>query len=180
MAAVPYGGFPSGGRRGLVSPAAVLAIVGGLGMCFVVFWALVYLPLHYHESLNFGDSLRFGDVLALLSGAAAIGVGVLALGGRIRNPRGAGGILGLAGAPTLILTILWAYPETFHLSLYPVPFYVAHIYFVDFGVVRIGSGEFPLPLVGSVLAVIAGGALMALSDSPKLVPVRVHAGIGRR
>ena len=148
----------------------MLAIGGGIGMCVVVLWAIVYLPLHYHEPLNSGDSLQFGDLLALLSGIAAIGIGVLTLARRVRNPRGAGVVVVLAGVPTLVLAILWSFPETFHLSIYPVPFYIGYLYFANFGLAHIGSGYVPLPLIGSTLAVIVG-VLMALSG-PAMSPAR--------
>ena len=59
--------------------AAYLAIAGGIGMCLMVLYTIVYLPLHYDSPVNFGESLQFGDLLAFGSGALAVVLGAFAL-----------------------------------------------------------------------------------------------------
>ena len=172
--AVAYASPQRRRASGAAGLAAVLAIVGGLGICVVVLYATVYYPLKFHYGINFGDSLQFGDVLGLVSGAVAMALGVLILRQRVHNRGGVGLLLALAGVPTLVLALLWTYPETFHLSPYSVPFYTGYLYFTDFGVIRIGSGDVPVPLIGSTLAVIAAGALIAF-----FAPRPLSGGAGR-
>jgi hypothetical protein len=136
---------------------ALLAIFGGAAICFVALYAVFYLPLHDEFPVNYGESPRIGDLLALGSGLVAIAIGALLLAGRPGNARARGIWLVVAGAPTLIVALLWAFPLTFHLSLFPVPFYFAYLYFTDLGVVHIGDGYVPLPLVAGCAMVIAAG-----------------------
>lgn len=148
------------GQRTSASGASILAIAGGVGMLLMILCAIVYYPLHYHEPLNFGEPLQFGDMLAFGSAAVAIAVGVRAL----RQPAAASALSGIvllaAGAPTLVLTVLWAYPETFHLTIYPTPFYAGFAYFTRFGQAHIGSGYVQVPLAVSSAAVLLAGILM--------------------
>jgi len=145
--------------------AAVLAIIGGAAICFVTLYAVFYLPLHDEFPVNYGESPRIGDLLALASGLVAIVVGVLLLTGRPGSTTTRGILLVAAGTPTLIAALLWAFPQTFHLSLFPVPFYFAYLYFTDLGVVHIGDGYVPLPLVAACAMVIAAG-LAVLTRPP--------------
>ncbi len=151
----------------LDTTAAVLAILGGLTICFVVLYAVFYLPLHDDFPVNYGESPRIGDLLALVSGLVAIAIGALLITGRPGSAGVRGALLLAAGVPTLIMALLWAFPLTFHLSLYPVPFYFAYLYFTDLGVVHIGSGYVPLPLVAACAMVIAAG-LTVLSRPPAI------------
>jgi hypothetical protein len=153
--------------------AAVVAIVAGMAMCFIVLYAIIYLPLHrYDDSVNYGESLRLGDIVALASGLVAIAIGILLLtrrGGSL-IPLGIGLIV--AGAPTLVMALLWAFPETFHLTIYPVPFYFAYVYFTDLGVTHIGDGYVALPLVIACASLIAAGsAILSLAASRPARPV---------
>jgi hypothetical protein len=141
---------------------AILAIIGGLGMALITLHAIVYLPLHYHEPLNFGEPLQFGDLLALGSGLVAIAVGIRIFVGRPGSAAVRGVVLALAGTPTLILALLWAFPGASHFSIYPRPFYIGFVYFADLGIVRVGDGAVPLPLVGACLMVIAAALTVAL------------------
>jgi len=138
-------------------------------MCFMVLYTIVYLPLHYDEPLNFGESLQFGDLLALGSGALALLLGGLALRRAPSGPGRSGAVLMLAGAPTLVLVLLWAFPETFHLDYfyYPRPFYFGFVYFCELGKAHIGdayeNGYPQVPLLVSSAAVLLGGCLMAFA-----------------
>jgi hypothetical protein len=146
--------------------AAVAALVAGAALCFIVLYATIYLPLHYDESVNYGQSIRFFDLVALASGLGAIAIGILLLTRRGGSTAPLGIGLLAAGVPTLVLALLWSFPETFHLSFYPVPFYFAYVYFTDLGVVHIGDGYVPLPLViacGTLIA--AGAAILPLAAS---------------
>ncbi len=132
-------------------------MLGGFGMCLITLYAIVYLPLHYHESVNYGDSLQFGDVLAFVSGSSVIALGLVVFTRLGRPPAFMGGILLAAGLPTLILAGLRSFPEMFHLAAYPTPFYIGYVYFANLGIVHIGSGALPTPLlVASALVSIAG------------------------
>jgi hypothetical protein len=131
-------------------------------MALVTLHAIVYLPLHYHDPLNFGEPLQFGDLLALGSGLVAIAVGIAILRGRPGSATVRGVVLALAGTPTLILALLWAFPEASHFTVYPQPFYLGFVYFADLGIVRIGDGAVPLPLVGACLIVIVAALAVAL------------------
>jgi hypothetical protein len=155
--------------------AAVLAIIGGAAICFVTLYAVFYLPLHDEFPVNYGESPRIGDLLALASGVVAIVVGILLVMGRPGSARARGIWLVVAGTPTLIMALLWAFPLTFHLSLFPVPFYFAYLYFTDLGVVRIGDGYVPLPLVVACTMVIVAG--LAILSRP---PVRAVAPVAPR
>jgi hypothetical protein len=142
-----------------------MAMLGGLGMCLITFYAVIYLPLHYHESINYGDSLQFGDVLAFASGSFAFALGLIALNRLRRLPTYSGGLLLAAGLPTLILAGVWSFPTTFHLAGYPTPFYIGYVYFANLGIVRIGAGAVPVPLLAaSALVAIAG--ITALVSRP--------------
>ena len=130
-------------------------------MCFMVLYAIVYLPLHYDEPLNFGESLQFGDLLALGSGLLAILLGGLALRRVPSAPARTGAVLMLAGLPTLVLVLLWAFPETFNLDYFcPRPFYFGFVYFSDLGKAHFGdsyaNGSLQVPLLVSSAAVTAG------------------------
>jgi hypothetical protein len=138
-------------------------------MCFMVLYAIVYLPLHYDAPVNFGESLQFGDLLALGSGALAILLGGLALRQAPSSPVKTGAMLALAGLPTLALALLWAFPATFHLDsfYYPRPFYFGFVYFCQLGQAHIGdayeNGYLQVPLLVSSAAVFIAGCAMALA-----------------
>ena len=150
--------------------AAVLAILGGATMCFIALYAVFYLPLHHEYPVNYGESPRVGDILAVVSGLVAIAIGVLLLTRRPGNATARGIWLVVAGTPTLIVALLWAFPVTFHLSLFPVPFYFAYLYFTDLGVVHIGSGYVPLPLVIACAMPIAAGLVVVMSSATRVGP----------
>jgi hypothetical protein len=137
-------------------------------MCFMVLYAIVYLPLHYDAPINFGEPLYFGDLLAICSGGAAVVLGVLALRRASSRAGRAGAVLILAGLPTLLLVAFWAFPETFNLDYYfSKPIYFGFVYFSPLGKAHIGdayeNGYIQVPLLVSSAAVLVGGCLMALS-----------------
>jgi hypothetical protein len=134
-------------------------------MCLMVLYTIVYYPLRHDSSVNFGESLQFGDLLAFGSGALAVWLGLLALRRWPSNPRNNGIVLMLAGAPTLILLLLWAYPETFNLSFYPLPFYFGFVYYSDLGQAHIGSGYVQIPLLVCSVAVVLAGYLIGFARS---------------
>lgn len=153
----PYG--PSG--------ASVLAICGGGVMLLVALCAIVYYPLHYHYPVNYGEPIRFGDVLVLASAAIAVTVGISTMRRPVISSNLPGLTLLAAGAPTLALTVLWAYPETFHLTFYPPPFYSGFAYFTRFGQAHIGSGYLQVPLaVASAAVILAGTVIWRRSARP--------------
>jgi hypothetical protein len=141
---------------------AVLAIVGGLGMCFVTLYAIAYLPLHHHEPLNYGGSLQFGDLLALGSGLVAMAIGIHLITGRPGSAAVRGVLLALAGMPTLVLAVLWAFPSASHFTVFPTPFYFGLVYFTDLGLAHTSSSVLSIPLVGACLIVIAAAIVVAL------------------
>jgi hypothetical protein len=150
--------------------AAVLALVGGTAMCFVTLYGTVYLPLHTGFGINYDQSLRFGDALALGSGIVAIAIACLLFSRRPGNATARGIWLVAAGTPTLIMSLLWSFPDTFHLSIFPVPFYFAYVYFTDLGVVRIGAGYVLVPLVAGCAMVIAAGFAVATPAATRAAP----------
>lgn len=150
---------------------AALAIVGGAAMCFLVLYATVYLPLDNDSSVNYGQGLRLGDVVALLSGLAAMGIGTALLSRRPRNPTATGGWLVVAGTPTLVGALIWAFPEALDLSLYPVPLYFAYVYFTDLGIVEVNQGFVCLPLVIACASVVAAGFGIVSQPATQASPV---------
>lgn len=162
----PVVGYPHPqDRRGGASGASILAIVGGLGMLLMVLCAIVYYPLHYHQSLNYGGPLQFGDILAFGSALVAIAVGINGMRRPASDSKLSGIVLLAAGVPTLVLTVLWAFPETFHLTFYPQPFYFGVVYFTRFGQAHIGDGYLQVPLAASSMAVILAGLLMQFGSA---------------
>ncbi len=134
----------------------------------MVLYAIVYLPLHYDSSINFGEPLYFGDLLAFGSGAVALTLGVLALRRAPSRPRRTGVVLILAGLPIFALAVLWAFPETFSLDYYfSKPIYFGFVYFCELGKAHIGgayeNGYIQVPLLVSSAAVFVGGCLMAFA-----------------
>jgi hypothetical protein len=142
-------------------------------MCFMVLYAIVYLPLHYDSPVNFGEPLYFGDLLACCSGVVALTLGVLALRRAPSRPRRAGMVLILAGLPTLLLAVFWAFPETFNLDYYyPKPIYFGFVYFCQLGNAHIGdayeNGYIQVPLLVSSAAVFVGGCLTAFARGQRV------------
>lgn len=144
--------------------AAGLAILGGIGLCFLALYATVYRPLHYDYPVNFGEPIHFGDVLALLSGAAAIAIGILLLT-RPGNRNVRAALLVVAGLPTLLFALMWTFADTFHLDWYSNPFYFGYVYFAEFGQAQIGSRYVQALLVASCLMVVGAGLIAALFPS---------------
>jgi hypothetical protein len=153
--------------------AAVLAIVGGAALCFVVLYGTIYQPLHFELSMNYGEPVRFVDLLALASGLAAITIGVLILRRRPGSATTRRIWLVAAGAPTLILSLIWSFPDAFNLSIYPVPFYFGYVFAADLGIVQSGDMYLRLPLVLACGMMIAAGFIVAIPSTPRTVP---HAG----
>jgi len=155
-----------------VTTAALLAIAGGIGMCFMVLYAIVYYPLHYHFDVFFGEPLYFGDLLAFGSGATATVLGALALRRAPSSPRITGAVMIATGLPTLILVVIWAFPETFNLDYYfAKPFYFGFVYFSQLGKAHIGdsyeNGYLQLPLLVSSAAVFIAGCVMAVAQGQR-------------
>lgn len=157
---------PLPAARRAVNPTArfgaVLAILGGLVMCFVALYAIVYLPLHHHEPLNYGGSLQFGDLLALGSGLVAIAIGIHLLTGRPGSAAVRGVLLALAGMPTLVLAVLWAFPEASHFTIFPTPFYFGLVYFSELGLAHTSDSVLSVPLVSACVVVIVAAIVVAL------------------
>jgi hypothetical protein len=135
-------------------------------MCFMVLYAIVYVPLHHHFPVAFGESLQLGDILALGSGVLAVVLGVLALRRAPANPGTTGAVLMLAGVASVILVLAWAFPETLHLDHYfGRPFYFGFVYFRELGNAHIGdgyeNGYIQVPLLVSSAGVFVAGCLMA-------------------
>ena len=147
---------------------AVLAIAGGMGMCFMVLYAAVYFPLHIHLPVLFGEGLQFGDILAFGCGGLAIWLGVLALRRPLANPQRTGAVVMAAGVPAIVLALVWAFPEALGLDdLFSRPFYFGFVYFCELGNAHIGdsygNGYLQVPLLVSSAAVLVGGCLMAFA-----------------
>jgi len=153
--------------------AAVLAIVGGAGMCFIALYATIYLPLHHDFGVNYGESVRIGDALAVASGLVAVAIGVLVLARPGSNRMARGVWLLAAGTPTLIAAVVWSFPQTFHVTIFPEPFYFAYVFFTDLGVTHIGTGYVPLPLVGAC-AMVIGAGLATFSSLASRPAVATH------
>jgi hypothetical protein len=154
--------------------AAYLAIAGGIGICFMVLYALVYVPLHHHFPLAFGEPLQAGDLLAFGFGALAIVLGALALKRAPASPARTGAVLMLAGVLSVALVLVWAFPETLHLDYYfGRPFYFGFVYFCELGKAHIGSGYengyIQVPLLVSSAAVLGAGCLMAFARRRRAV-----------
>lgn len=156
----PVAVYPqSSGYRTGVSGASILAVSGGLGMLLLVLCATVYYPLHYHFPFNYGEPLLFGDVFVFGAAVAALTVGIRALRGSAMGTAVNRGVLLTAGVPVLVLTVLWAWSETFHLTAYPQPFYAGFVYFTELGQAHIGSGYLQVPLAAASIAVILAGLM---------------------
>ena len=74
----------------------------------------------------------------------------------------------LAGLPSVVLVLVWAFPETLHLDYYfGRPFYFGFVYFCELGKAHIGDGYedgyVQMPLLVSSAAVFAGGYLTAFA-----------------
>ncbi len=161
---------PPGAAVGEARPvaAAALAILGGAGLCFLVLYATVYQPLHLGFPVNFGDPIDGGDVLALLSGAAAIAIGVLFLTRPVNRSLFAV-LLVAAGLPTLLLSVMWTFPDTFHVDTYSHHVYSGFVYFAEFGHAEIGSRYVQVLLLASCSLLVAGGLLAALATPRQAV-----------
>lgn len=133
-------------------------------MVLITLYATVYRPLHFHEPVNYGEPVQFGDLLAIGSGLIAIAVGAANFRGKMRSPA-RGVVLALCGAPTLLLALLWSFPETFHLDLFSRPFYFGVVYFSDLGNTQIGTGNVPLPLVVATLMVIVAAVMVSIPSN---------------
>lgn len=149
---------------------AVLAMLGGGGLCFMVLYATVYQPLHLHYPVYYGGSVYFGDVLAFASGVAAIVVGALLLAGP-RDLTAYSVVLALAGLPTLVIALMWTFASTFDLEIYSHHFYTGIVYFVEFGQVQIGSRYVQVLLLASCAMVLAAALSAGLAN-----PRRAEAG----
>ena len=155
-------------RSSALTTAAVLAIAGGIGVCFMVLYAIVYVPLHDHFPFAFGEPLEFGDILAFAVGLLAICIGTLALRRAPGSPGRSGALLMVAGVLPIVLVVVWAFPETLHLDYYfGRPFYSGFVYFCELGKAHIGSGYVngyvQVPLLVSAAAVFFAGSVMAFS-----------------
>ncbi|HWA54669.1 MAG TPA: hypothetical protein VG816_10890 [Solirubrobacterales bacterium] len=153
-----------------------MAILGGVGMCFMVIYAIVYVPLHDHFPFAFGEPLEFGDILTFGAGVLAICLGALALRRAPAHPGRSGALLMLAGVLPTVLVVVWALPETLHLDyFFGRPFYFGFVYFCELGKAHIGSGytngyvQVPL-LVSSALVLLAGCTMAFGRRQPAVGP----------
>jgi hypothetical protein len=137
-------------------------------MCFMVLYAIVYVPLHHHFPVAFGEPLEFGDILAFGVGLLAICIGALALRRAPASPGRSGALLMVAGLLPIVLVAVWALPETLHLNYdFGQPFYFGFVYFCELGKAHIGSsyvnGYVQVPLAVSSALVLLAGCTMALA-----------------
>jgi hypothetical protein len=139
--------------------AGALAILGGVLLLFLTFYASVYEPIHYHYSVDPGTALRIWDAYALAAAAVAIAIGVLLLT-NTDNPLVRGRWLLLAGAPLLVISLLWTFPDVFDTYSYADPYLFGHLYGAEFGRVVIGSDYLQVPLIGACLMLIAAGMMV--------------------
>jgi hypothetical protein len=167
-------------RSSALTTAAVLAIAGGVGMCFMVLYAIVYVPLHHHFPFAFGEPLEFGDILAFAVGVLAICIGTLALRRGPASPGRSGALLMVAGLLPIVLIAVWAFPETLHIDYYfGRPFYFGFVYFCELGKAHFGggypgsdgyeNGYVQVPLLVSAAAVLLAGCVMAFAR-PRRAP----------
>lgn len=154
--------MPSARGSTTLRAGAILAILGGAVMILMVLEATLYYPLQHDYRFNYGESLQFGDLLAFGSGLAAVLIGALVLRRPPAQPLASGICLVAAGVPTLLLAVVWAFPETFNLTSYPQPFYFGIVYFAELGKAHVGDGYPQIPLIASCLAVIVAGVLVAI------------------
>jgi len=151
--------------------AAWLAIAGGIGMCFMVLYEIVYVPLHHDLPVFFDQALQFGDLLAFGCGALAIVLGALALRRTPANGQTSGAVLMAAGLLPVVLVGVWAFPEALGIEfIFSRPFYFGFVYFCELGQAHIGSGyvdgHVQVPLLVSSLAVSFAGCIMAFTRGP--------------
>lgn len=170
----PSAGLAPQPQSSAITTASVLAIAGGIGMCFMVLYAIVYVPLHHHFPFAFGEPLEFGDILAFGAGFLAICIGSLALRRAPASPGRSGALLMLAGVLPIVLVVVWALPETLHLDYYfGRPFYFGFVYFCELGKAHIGSGYVngyvQVPLLVSSAAVLIAGCVMAFARDQRAV-----------
>jgi hypothetical protein len=162
---------PVGTRSPARATGAFLAIADGIGVCFMVLYTLVYLPLHYHTSILFGEGPQVGDVLAFSCGVLAISLGVAALRRSASSYRGTGVAIAAVGLPVLVLCLVWTFAETLGLDYnFGRPFYFGYVYFARLGIIHFGgsyeSSYVQVPLLASSVAVLLGGILIAGAREP--------------
>jgi hypothetical protein len=145
---------------GTVSLAAALNLIGGVGICALALYALAYLPLRHDLAYVYDDLPRLCDLLTLATGLLATVLGVQLLRRAIANPARAGLALLALGVPALVLTGLAIFPDTFHIEVYPRPFYLGFNYLPDVLSTEVDYRYIPTPLVGSQIAVVLGGVAM--------------------
>jgi hypothetical protein len=159
-------GQPAQGVRAL---AGSLAIIGGVLLLFLTFYASVYEPIHYHFSVDPGTALRVWDAYALVAAAVAIPIGILLLT-NYDSPLVRGRWLLLAGAPLLVVSLLWTFPDALDTYSHADPYLYGHLYGADFGMVRIDSSYLQVPLICACLMLIAAG--MSIASARRLSPAR--------
>jgi hypothetical protein len=152
----------------ITSVAAVLALVGGIGICALALYSLAYLPFFkYDTSYVYDDLPRLCDLLTLATGLLAAGFGVQMLRRAVANPSRAGLVLLAFGVPALVLTLLSVFPDTFHIETYPIPFYLAYNYLPDVLGVEVDYRYIPVPLLASLgVAVLSGVTMLFAPGRP--------------
>jgi hypothetical protein len=161
-------------RSSAVTTAAVVAIAGGIGICFMVLYAVAYVPLNHHFSFAFGEPLEFGDILAFGAGLLAICLGTRAFMRAPANPGRSGALLMVTGVLPIVLVVVWALPETLHLDYYfSRPFYFGFVYFCELGKAHIGggyvNGYVQVPLLVSSALVLLAGCTMAFARRQRAI-----------
>jgi hypothetical protein len=148
------------GAGGVASAAAALTLIGGIGICALALYSLVYPSLRYGLSYTFEELPRLCDLLALATGVLATVLGIQLLRRAIANPFRVGLVLLAIGVPALALTVLAVFPDTFHIDYYSRPFYLGYNYYWDVLHVEVDYRIIPVPLLASLALSVLGGVTM--------------------
>lgn len=161
----PPGPPPPGPGPARVSDAAsvgaVLALVGGTGICLLALYSLLFLPLKHGFSYTYDQPPRLCDVLTLLSGLLAVGLGARSLRRAAAGSPGVGVLLLALSLPALALTVVTLYPDNFQIDFFQRPFYVDFNYFAFVLNAQVDGHYLPVPLLASLVAIVLGGLTMA-------------------
>jgi hypothetical protein len=145
---------------GVTAVAATLALVGGIGICLLAVYSLVFLPLKHGLSYTYDEPPRLLDVLTLASGLLATALGADLLRRPLANRGAIGAVLLALAIPALALTIVTLYPDSFHIDFFSRPPYVDYDYFAFVLNVDVSDHYLPVPLLASLGLVVLGGITM--------------------
>lgn len=150
--------------------AAVLSLIGGVGICALALYILAYLPLRHDLAYVYHDLPRLSDLLALATGLTATVLGVQLLRRAIANPPRAGLILLAVSVPALVLTVIAIFPDTFGIGYYSRPFYLGYNYWQDVLSFDVDYRYIPTPLLVSLIAAVLGGVTMLFAPRRAAAP----------